>query len=677
MTATRPSWYLRYFLGIAVAAVAMVVVSVLVLRMERATLVNRADVDRQGLMRLALWRMDSWLAPRLGREAARPAQEYAPYYAVPDAYTAYFARIPTGDVIAPSPLLGFESDIFPLHFQVEPGGAVTSPQVPLGNALDLTEYTYAYSPGELDAKRALLDQVSAAVDPQSLFLACTLAEQQAVERGGALLAAIQAPPQVAQNFQIGQLESSETQWSLNQLEMQKRQQQSAETQTVLDESANTRSGIVAPQTGTATPAPPAEVGPLAPVWITPHRAQSMQAKGTEGEVESHSREAEVDVDITPVLSGDAEPGLVFVRRVRTAEGDTYQGVLGDWPALREQLIAQAADLLPNLRLVPQLDAPADAAQSVWMLATIPAVIECDPPTAPAAIPLLTPTRLTLGLSWLGLIVAGVAVGLTLRSSIDYGARRSRFASAVTHELRTPLTTFRMYSEMLDEGMVTDPARQREYYKTMRSESARLSALVENVLAYARLEDGRASKRVDRLSAGALLDRVLPALSRRCEQVSGGGTGDMPGGRGGAAPGGVTLTLDRRLGRGAPADAFDRERAFDADSVEQILFNLVDNACKYGCDRDPKRIELAAEIDDGHLTIRVRDYGRGIDPAVAKRIFEPFDRGSIEPGLMIPGVGLGLALCRELATSIGATLHLESPPDAGPGACFVLRVPLIG
>jgi len=657
MTATRPSWYLRYFLGIAVAAAAMVVVSALVLRMERATLANRADVDRQGLMRLALWRMDSWLAPRLGREAARPAQEYAPYYAVPDAYTAYFARIPMGDVIAPSPLLGFESDIFPLHFQVEPGGAVTSPQVPLGNALDLTEYTYAYSPGELDAKRVLLDRVSAAIDPQSLFLACSLAEQQAAERGGALLAAIVTPPQVAQNFQPGQLESSETQWTLNQLEMQKRQQQSAETQVVLDATANTRSGIVAPQTGTATPLPPAEVGPLAPVWITPQRDQSMLAKGKESEVESHSSETAGDVAFAS--PGDAEPGLVFVRRVQSTEGDTYQGILGDWPALREQLIEQAADLLPNLRLVPQLDAPADAAQSVWMLATIPAVIECDAPAAPASIPLLTPTRLTLGLSWLGLIIAGIAVGLTLRSSIDYGARRSRFASAVTHELRTPLTTFRMYSEMLDEGMVTDPSKQREYYKTMRVESARLSALVENVLAYARLEDGRAAKRVDRLSAGALLDRVLPALSRRCEQA------------------GATITLDRRVRGGAPADAFDRGRAFDADSVEQILFNLVDNACKYGCGGDTKRVELAAELDATHLTLRVRDHGPGIAPAVAKRIFEPFDRGTLDPNSAVPGVGLGLALCRELAKSIGATLFLESSPDSGPGACFVLRVPLIG
>ena len=110
------------------------------------------------------------------------------------------------------------------------------------------------------------------------------------------------------------------------------------------------------------------------------------------------------------------------------------------------------------------------------------------------------------MAWGAVLLAALAAGLTLRSVIDFGARRSRFASAVTHELRTPLTTFRMYSEMLAEGMVSDPARQIEYHRTLRDESARLAGLVENVLAYAQVEEGRAARRLGTLTLAGLVER---------------------------------------------------------------------------------------------------------------------------------------------------------------------------
>ena len=86
----------------------------------------------------------------------------------------------------------------------------------------------------------------------------------------------------------------------------------------------------------------------------------------------------------------------------------------------------------------------------------------------------------------------MAIGLVLGGALSLSERRGTFVSAVTHELRTPLTTFRLYTEMLDEGMVASGESQRNYMKTLRSEADRLGHLVENVLSFARLERGRAT-----------------------------------------------------------------------------------------------------------------------------------------------------------------------------------------
>ena len=83
--------------------------------------------------------MDSWLAPKLSREAARPSHHYQAYYPQDTAYTKGLGEIEPGEVLTPSPLLSNRYDFFPLHFQYDSSGAVSSPQVPQGNWRDLAE----------------------------------------------------------------------------------------------------------------------------------------------------------------------------------------------------------------------------------------------------------------------------------------------------------------------------------------------------------------------------------------------------------------------------------------------------------------------------------------------------------------------------------------------------------
>jgi signal transduction histidine kinase len=241
----------------------------------------------------------------------------------------------------------------------------------------------------------------------------------------------------------------------------------------------------------------------------------------------------------------------------------------------------------------------------------------------------------------------VAVGATLRKSIDLGERRRRFVSAVTHELRTPLTTFQMYTEMLADGVVRTEEQRLVYLRTLKEESRRLSAMVANVLAHAQLEERRGPRHLESLTLESLIERVRPPLERA------------------AASSGMTLDIGTA---GSSAEAL----TVDPDAIGQILANLVDNAAKYARGGEPATISLLASARDGSLVLTVRDHGPGVPGEQARAIFAPFERGGRDSADPIPGVGLGLALSRGLARDMGGDLTLDAA--SGCGASFRLVLP---
>jgi signal transduction histidine kinase len=266
-----------------------------------------------------------------------------------------------------------------------------------------------------------------------------------------------------------------------------------------------------------------------------------------------------------------------------------------------------------------------------------------------SMPFWSPVRLMLAVAWAAVLLAGVAVALLLHGAISLSERRGAFVSAVTHELRTPLTTFKMYSEMLADDMVRDEAKRKSYLSTLCSEANRLSHLVENVLAYARLERGSARSRVERITLGQLIERTRDRLEQRAEQAQ------------------MRIVVD------ADERAANTAVHVDVAAVEQILFNLVDNACKYAAPSATENIiHLEAQPDGRFAMLRVRDHGRGISDDGAKRLFQPFSKSADEAAHSAPGVGLGLALCRRLSRSIGGDLRLNR--SVVSGACFELILP---
>ena len=113
-------------------------------------------------------------------------------------------------------------------------------------------------------------------------------------------------------------------------------------------------------------------------------------------------------------------------------------------------------------------------------------------------------------------------------------------------------------------------------------------------------------------------------------------------------------------------------ATDVDAIGQILFNLVDNACKYGRNTIDSMIQLEVSQTEGRLHLTVQDRGPGITEEQARHIFAPFERGAYSDGTK-PGIGLGLALSRGLARDLGGELVLR--PSGERGARFDLSLPL--
>lgn len=346
--------------------------------------------------------------------------------------------------------------------------------------------------------------------------------------------------------------------------------------------------------------------------------------------------------VRPVWIGEE---LVLVRRVHLSSGPAIHGSWLHWPALRSRLQGEIEGTLPGARLVPVVSGNEDDRDR--LLATLP--VRLDPgPVQAVAIDALGVLGPSLALGWAGMLAAAFAVFALLRWSLALSERRAAFVSAVTHELRTPLTTFRMYAEMLSEGMV-DEAKRARYLVTLRREADRLGELVENVLAYARIESDRAPLVPEDLPLEALLQRAGERLEERARAA------------------------DLRLAIDLPSALQHAIVRADPAAVEQILFNLVDNAAKYGPSRTAPRIELDACEAGHHVALRVRDHGPGIPAAEQRVIFEPFAKATTETSGSKPGVGLGLALSRRLARQLGGDLTVE---NARPGARFVLTLPRV-
>jgi signal transduction histidine kinase len=606
-------------LCLAVLLLALGWMTRITLSLDRARTEARRQAATEERIRLALWRMDSGLATLISRESARPYFDYSSFHPAERAYTNMFAPLRPGEVLIPSLLLAQNPSHVLLHFQLHPDGSVSSPRVPTGDMRNLAASRFA-TREQMAADAALLAQLRQQVNRDALSALPEITEVDAE-----LLARISPPREVTElknQEALLQQERNAAEW-----EMRAQISQQAAGQNILN-----RAGPIErlPETAPTEPPPGSSSGP--PLSNVP-AAQPLSPPRDAGTV--------LEGLMTPIWVGDL---LLLARRV-TVNGDEYiQGCWLDWPSIKAWLLPAVRDLFPDADLEPVGPPPPD--DQGHLLASLPARF-----VPGRALPLAeagaSPERVSLIIAWGCAILAGLAAALLLRGTLSLGGRRAAFTSAVTHELRTPLTTFRMYAEMLSSGMITDEEKRREYFHTLTTEAERLGHLVENVLAYARLEKGGSEERNETILIQSIIARIGDRLRGRAEQA------------------GMSLAIE------APPEVLSAPVSADVSAVEQILFNLVDNACKYAACAADKRIHVQVGAAGRHVQVRVRDHGPGIAPADARRLFRPFTKSARDAANSAPGVGLGLALSRRLARRMKGSLMLDQ--EVRDGACFVLTL----
>ena len=254
-----------------------------------------------------------------------------------------------------------------------------------------------------------------------------------------------------------------------------------------------------------------------------------------------------------------------------------------------------------------------------------------------------------GLVLLMLTLSLVALGLGLRLAmreVEVAELKSGFLANVTHELKTPLAMIRMASETLELGRVRNEADSKRFLATISRECRRLTHMINNVLDFAKIEEGKREFMFASADIGKLVHDTLEIFEPQFKQQ------------------GFEVEVD-------VPDGLPRVQ-LDAQAITQCLINLVDNAIKYS--RETKRIAIRVSPDgNGRMRIRVADRGIGIAPRDSERIFEKFTRA--DTGLVhnVKGSGLGLALVRHIARAHGGDVELTSVP--GEGSTFTLVLPV--
>lgn len=625
------------------------------LSLERERHEQRAREERDGRVRLALWRLDSRVAPLLSREDARPFNHYSAVYAPALAFNSVAACMPPGTVMEPSPLLTAELPPWMrLHFQADATGWV-SPQVlsPSLTRLLHNRRVATALPNVTPERKQVLAELARGIPASTLLQTARKYTAPATIRDTALLVSatnndIANYSGLAQSAEPAQQQANSEYRTRsgyrNRLMYEGKNPQRYDRKLALNSIGN---GEVWFKKNWP--------GGLPVGKVTPPREPLTKPAGGPASLSvvpgpTPAASTEVLVKLSPMVprwvsaAGGREELLVF-RLVHIENKDVCQGVLLDGTSLQEVLAAEVKDLFPDARLVPvREEVPSQPERT---MTTLPLRLEIGPAEPVAAEAGWTPLRVGLALAWTAALVALLAVGLGGWSLIDLSERRIRFVSAVTHELRTPLTTLRLYLDMLLNGLVRDEQQRGEYIRTLHAEADRLNRLVGNVLDFSRLEKQRPHLVKTPVAVGDLLGPLQATWHNRCQDA------------------GKELVVDNQLGP-------EVTLVTDGELLQQALGNLIDNSCKYSRQAEDRRLWVRACAEGRRLVFEVEDRGPGVPAGERRSIFRPFRRGR-GVDATAGGVGLGLALSRRWVRLLGGRLTLREAPPEG-GACFRLEFP---
>ena len=248
------------------------------------------------------------------------------------------------------------------------------------------------------------------------------------------------------------------------------------------------------------------------------------------------------------------------------------------------------------------------------------------------------------------IVIILAFGLfftlqTVNNELNLSKMKSQFMSTVSHEFKSPLTSIRQMAEMLVQGRVPTRERQHKYQTTILQQSERLSHLIDNILDFSKMEEGRKLFHFEKNDITPVIRNIVESFQNHTAEQG--------------------FSIDLSITEPVPDVIFDRE------AMEQVMHNLLDNACKYS--GDSRKIEVHLLSKGDRIIISVRDFGVGIKKEDHDKIFSRFYRAGEELTQTVKGSGIGLTIVKQLVEAHKGKIDVES--EVGRGSKFIVTIPL--
>jgi len=274
-------------------------------------------------------------------------------------------------------------------------------------------------------------------------------------------------------------------------------------------------------------------------------------------------------------------------------------------------------------------------------------------------------KLLIGASALASIVGFFTAWRAFHKQLRLAEMKSNFVSSVSHELRAPIASVRLMAEGLERGKISEPAKQQEYFRFITQECRRLSSMIENVLDFARIEQGRKQYEFEPTDVAALVEKTVSLMEPY------------------AAERGVRLALSMPPAS-CRADESDQAETrpegggtfaatIDGQAVQQALVNLIDNAVKHSPAGNEIMVQLVLNPQLSTLNLSVADHGPGIPSSEHEKIFERFYRLGSELRRETPGVGIGLSIVKHVVEAHGGHVRVES--QLGEGSRFTIELPM--
>ena len=256
-------------------------------------------------------------------------------------------------------------------------------------------------------------------------------------------------------------------------------------------------------------------------------------------------------------------------------------------------------------------------------------------------------RWTLALLTFAVVMSGGALFFIHRSverERRLNAMKSDFVASVSHELRAPVASIRLMADALNAGKI-EPNTVSEFHRLISREGARLTTLIENVLDFARIEQGRKRWHFEECDLATIVTETLRLME--------------------------PLAAEKYITLVSPQPLPSLIATVDPGAIQQALVNLLDNAIKFS--PAGSSVEILLTETPTHWEIQITDQGPGIPPAEHARIFEKFHRLGSELRRETQGTGIGLSLVKAVAEAHGGRVVLASVP--GNGSVFTLIGPI--